>query len=271
MIDDASTDSTPRIIMEYAQLYPEIIKPIIHKVNQYNHGCSLFFDSFLPLASGEFVACCEGDDYWTYPGKLQRQVDFLRAHPDYSSCFHLHSIVDETHLHIPQPKIPLIRSRKCNVTDILYDAKIQLSTLMMRLDTYRHSTYFQRQRDEFSKEAFTDTLLYAHEFYNGKIYGFKGRWSVYRIHASGVSFYFRERNEWFDLKMRSFRKIEEFWPKRFRNLAKNYETHFRIRNELEKWTHNRRDGHTMSAISHLFKALRISPKQFFRIYSNTYL
>lgn len=45
--------------------------------------------------SGEYIAFCEGDDYWTAPNKLQMQVDFLEAHPEYSGCYHSVQVVDE--------------------------------------------------------------------------------------------------------------------------------------------------------------------------------
>ena len=47
------------------------------------------------MARGAFVATCEGDDYWSDTEKLQRQVDFLRDHPEFTLCFHPVRIVYE--------------------------------------------------------------------------------------------------------------------------------------------------------------------------------
>ena len=81
--DDASTDGTATIIREYAEKYPDIIKPIYETENQYSkHDGSLrrIMDAH---THGKYIAMCEGDDYWIDPYKLQKQVDFLEANPEY--------------------------------------------------------------------------------------------------------------------------------------------------------------------------------------------
>lgn len=87
--DDASTDGTARIIREYADRYPDRIFPILQKENQYSQGLTNISGTFnFPRARGRYIAMCEGDDYWTDPNKLARQVAFMEAHPDCSLCFH---------------------------------------------------------------------------------------------------------------------------------------------------------------------------------------
>ena len=86
--DDASTDNTASIIREYAERYPQIIKPIYQVENQHSKGINKFRAFILPHATGEYIASCEGDDYWIDETKLQRQVDFLDNHPEYSACVH---------------------------------------------------------------------------------------------------------------------------------------------------------------------------------------
>lgn len=88
--DDASTDGSAAIIREYAEKYPDIIKPIYETENLYSkHDGSLarVMDEAIHPSS-KYVALCEGDDYWTDPHKLQIQVDFLESHPEYSMCCH---------------------------------------------------------------------------------------------------------------------------------------------------------------------------------------
>ena len=86
--DDASTDATRAILREYAEKYPELIRPFYQDVNLYSQGKDLCLEVLYPAARGKYIALCEGDDYWTDPDKLQLQVDFLEAHPDYSACVH---------------------------------------------------------------------------------------------------------------------------------------------------------------------------------------
>ncbi len=86
--DDASTDNTPEIIKEYHSRYPDIIKPIFQKENQYSKG------EFKPsvyaagYSSGEYIALCEGDDYWISSQKLQIQIEAMQKHPELDISFH---------------------------------------------------------------------------------------------------------------------------------------------------------------------------------------
>lgn len=85
--DDASTDGTAAIVREYAEKYPDIIKPILETENQFSkHDGSL--DRIMEdNCRGKYIALCEGDDYWTDPLKLQKQVDFLETHPEYGMVY----------------------------------------------------------------------------------------------------------------------------------------------------------------------------------------
>ena len=84
--DDASDDGTDLIIKEYADRYPDIFVPVYQTVNQYSQGVPIGKVFLYPRAKGKYIAECEGDDYWTDPLKLQKQVDFLESHPDYVLC-----------------------------------------------------------------------------------------------------------------------------------------------------------------------------------------
>lgn len=83
--DDASTDGSTDIIREYAEKYPNIIKPIFETENQYSkHDGSLKRIMNSACAGIKYLALCEGDDYWTDPYKLQKQIDWLEQHSEYT-------------------------------------------------------------------------------------------------------------------------------------------------------------------------------------------
>ena len=86
--DDASTDGTADIIRDYASRYPDIIKPIFETENQFSKNIKNISGIFnFPRARGEYIAMCEGDDYWNDTNKLQLQSDYLDVHPQCSMCF----------------------------------------------------------------------------------------------------------------------------------------------------------------------------------------
>ena len=86
--DDASTDKTADIIRKYESKYPNIIKPIYQTENQYSKDNSSVSWIQYERVKGKYIALCEGDDYWTDPLKLQKQVDALEAHPEIDICAH---------------------------------------------------------------------------------------------------------------------------------------------------------------------------------------
>lgn len=90
--EDCSTDNSRSIVKEYEKLYPSIIVPIF---NEKNLGMTRNAENVWSRAQGKYVACCEGDDYWIDPHKLQKQVDFLENNSEYSAIFHSSKIVDE--------------------------------------------------------------------------------------------------------------------------------------------------------------------------------
>lgn len=113
--DDASTDATAEIVREYEDRYPEIVKPIYSEVNKYSQGIDIFSKVLLPKAIGKYIAICEGDDYWTDPLKLQKQVDFLEENSDYVLTTHYYL----QYFQAPQRNGDILPSKLKG--DIIYD------------------------------------------------------------------------------------------------------------------------------------------------------
>jgi glycosyltransferase involved in cell wall biosynthesis len=85
--DDCSTDGAREVIAAYAAQYPDQVKAVLHPKNLGQNGLFNTIET-LKLAQGQYIAPMDGDDYWTDPLKLQKQVNYMETHPDFSACFH---------------------------------------------------------------------------------------------------------------------------------------------------------------------------------------
>lgn len=92
--DDASTDGTTEIVHDYANRFPNLIKLLTQTKNQYAETNKLRI-KLLEHARGDYVALCDGDDFWCDPLKLMKQQRFLEGHPEFVLCYHPAMIVNE--------------------------------------------------------------------------------------------------------------------------------------------------------------------------------
>jgi glycosyltransferase involved in cell wall biosynthesis len=83
--EDCSTDDTRRLVLDYQRRHPDKIRLLLL---QKNVGACPNFAMTVEACRGEYLAFCEGDDYWTHPEKLQRQIDYMEAHPEMALCHH---------------------------------------------------------------------------------------------------------------------------------------------------------------------------------------
>ncbi len=130
--DDASTDNTANIIKEYEKKYPNVIKPIYQKENQYSKGIAIGRTFLYPCVKGKYIAFCEGDDYWIDPLKLQKQVAFLEANKSYSmvhSDFYIYS-QDKKEMN----EYHVLDSSQALPENVLSFYRIQTTTVMARTD-----------------------------------------------------------------------------------------------------------------------------------------
>lgn len=148
--DDASTDNTVKIIERYAGKYPEIIRPLYEQENQYSKGKNIVSNIVLTLVKSEYIAICEGDDFWIDPNKLQNQVDALDRYPECHMCVCRARVVNEggkeTEEVLPKKMIPsgLIDSKK--FLEYCIDETFQTSGFVMRAkymrEYYENNRYF---------------------------------------------------------------------------------------------------------------------------------
>jgi len=130
--DDASSDRTADIIREYTARYPKLIKPLYQKENQYSKGLKPNPAFNFPRAGGEYIALCEGDDYWVDSQKLQKQVDCMEQNSNVVLCFGRAKIIDEEGKLISEAGPGVLRD--LNSWDLLTGAMVNTLTVLFRKD-----------------------------------------------------------------------------------------------------------------------------------------
>ena len=185
--DDCSTDGTDDIVREYAQRYPNIIKPIFETENQYSKGdgsLSRIMTQACNNTGAKYIAMCEGDDYWTDPLKLQKQVDFLENHPECSLCYHMFIHVDSNGNELADANSKLIFTPTCSLLQIFNHAPFQTATIMVRNELFASPTYVSLKKCNF---PFGDILVFISATKLGTLCGINEPMSAYRHHEMGVS------------------------------------------------------------------------------------
>ncbi len=133
--DDASTDHSADIIREYTEKYPDIFKPYYQRENQYSQGKGFIgININFERAQGKYIAMCEGDDYWTDPLKLQKQVDFLESHVNYFLCFHPVRIYDLLEHKMKEDHITSKVAETTSIRDLAKGNYIQTVSVLFRVD-----------------------------------------------------------------------------------------------------------------------------------------
>lgn len=183
--DDASTDGTTEIIKEYENKYPEIIIPIYHEENLYSKGERGFWNKYcLPRAQGKYIALCEGDDYWTDPYKLQKQVDFLEGHPEYSMCFH-NAMEHWENGQVLDAPFAKLEDRDYTGEEIYENWIVPTASVVFRRNALT-SKYEERRKNP--AVIFGDIILFLSLTEEGKVHAFKETMSVYRRHEGGAAY-----------------------------------------------------------------------------------
>lgn len=184
--DDASTDKSAEIIREYEEKYPEIIKPIYQTENQYSKGIGVTRVFQFPRAKGKYIALCEGDDYWTDPLKLQKQVDFLEANNEYSLCV---GGFKKINVYNKECDEIIIIPYGVNKSNEGYD--FTLEEIKKGWLTKTLTAVFRNDitlNDKLGKYKYgRDINLFYHILKTGKGFYFTEVMGVYRIHEGGVN------------------------------------------------------------------------------------
>ncbi len=179
--EDDSTDKTGAICSEYANKYPDKIRLFLRSRKDviYVGGKptgKFNFSENLKACKGKYIALCEGDDYWTDPLKLQKQIDFLEANAEYSSCFHNTLELNQKH---PE-KSTNYSGFKQNV-DLLFDNMIVQNHMPTCSVVFRNNVTEHFLPPEFFKSMFGDWYLHLLNSQFGKAYYINEVMGVHRL------------------------------------------------------------------------------------------
>jgi hypothetical protein len=179
--DDCSTDNNAAIIREYERQYPQLFKVVYNEVNQYSRGVRPG-RATRARAQGELIALCEGDDYWTSPQKLQKQVNYLDRHPERSGV--VHWVLDEVEAGEKTPP-PVISGRDvCSATvtiNNLLDANVVTTCSVVFRGALKHNL-----SSHYTNLPMADWPLWIHLALQAPLGCIRERMAVYRRHRGGV-------------------------------------------------------------------------------------
>ena len=180
--EDCSTDGTRSTVQDYAAKHPGRIRALLHPQNlgpAHSPGKNNFV-STLKACRGEYVALLEGDDYWIFPHKLQKQVDFLESHPECAICFHNVMVFWEDGRQPPREMCPADQKEISTLEDLLRANFIPTCSVMFRNGLVREfpGWYYKLRMGDW-----TPYILLAQY---GKIGHINEVMAAYRVHRGGV-------------------------------------------------------------------------------------
>ena len=174
--EDFSTDTTRAICEQYANKYPEKIRLL---PSSRNFGSMRNFMRTLNECRGEYIALCEGDDYWTDPLKLQKQVDILENSDRYNLCFHNVDVVNNTGVFIGKVYMEG-RKKEISFTDLAKGDYTKTCSVVFK-NTTLFKSFIQNQN-----YIHQDTTLFLTLLEDGTGYYLNETMAAYRLHEGGI-------------------------------------------------------------------------------------
>jgi len=181
--DDASTDGTADVVREYVLRYPRLIRGVYQRENQYSKG-RRHFKMLREMVLGRYIAHCEGDDYWTDPRKLAKQVKYLESHPEAVLSFHDVVSVDEHKRIIESSKIRALSGDKRQKKKLSCFSAINRALIPTLSIVYRK--YHVKAAPERMKVANGDKYFFAMLSEFGELHDIGEEMGAHRRHSGGV-------------------------------------------------------------------------------------
>lgn len=184
LCDDHSPDNTDAVIQNCLKSTPQHIE-VKYTRHKKNMGSTPNFYYALKQVTGDYLAFCEGDDYWTHENKLQLQYNFLEQNPEYALCFH-QAINVSPYPEIDGTLFSTVEDRDYSPLEIYQHWIVHTATVMMKSETI-NTEAFKKTLSDPTLQYF-DTVLFLASATLGKIRGFSKTLSAYRRHDAGLSF-----------------------------------------------------------------------------------
>ena len=207
--EDCSTDNSRAIIAKYETTYPEKIFPVYHPKNL---GAQANGSHMLSIAEAKYIAICEGDDYWIDEYKLQKQVDFLEANPDFSMCFTDVKILDELGWNKPwEDYFPKIEKDVLIIDDFIlsYMSVIPTPTIMFR------NVIPKPVPDFYLKTLSADICIHFMVADKGKTKYLSDTTAVYRNHSGGITKTKEALARTYDMRINMYEEANAYFSFRY--------------------------------------------------------
>lgn len=184
VLDDCSTDGTADIIRRYEQQYPDLIKGFYFSENQYSQGKFTGYALEPWIKKAKYIAECEGDDYWTDPLKLQKQVDFMESHADCTLSFH--RVMEHWQDgNAPDKVFFPVEDRVYTGVDIFKQWVVATASVMIRMAVLQSNQLLNILRNKGL--MYYDQAIYTYCSAIGKAVGMSDVMGVYRRVNSGYT------------------------------------------------------------------------------------
>jgi glycosyltransferase involved in cell wall biosynthesis len=217
--DDASTDDNANIIKQLADNYPDKIKAFLHPHNlgpafPKELGGKNNVGFLFSQCKSEYIALCEGDDYWTDSSKIQKQIDFLDKNPEYALCHHQLEVVyeDKSPIHCFNPDNQRDTS---SLEDLLKDESWFLGTA----STVFRNVFINGMPEWWWKTASGDLGIFIEVASFGKIKYLPDSMAGYRKHSGGMTNIHTPQNQFFlRNRMEMFESLDTYFEGKYHEI-----------------------------------------------------
>jgi len=254
--EDYSRDRTRDIVIDFGKRYPDKIRLLL---NEKNVGGRKNFVQILKVSRGDYIALLEGDDYWTSPHKLQKQVDFLDSHPECAICFHNVMVIYDDNreishpFYIQNPNGPFTQAKPKPIStleDLVRGNFIQTPSVMFR------APLFEEFPDWYYTLPLGDWPLHLLNAEHGNIGYIDEIMGVYRVHSGGM-FSSKGLIQRLQGEIEMYRFINAYYHFRYNKSIKPAIASCYLK-MAERY---KRNGDRINALKNLFKCIKKFPSK----------